>query len=416
MTLANAILNTQLENRTAIVFRKTETVTTVTDVSVPFGLAINVLEKVLGETSIEQHGVTFHVEHRGHALYLTDDVTQAAAAVADGKLQQVVELAQSLGLTIVSPSGKGGYPVLDDFLQAHSLDGERLQAGLDVKQATYGEALAPAAELLQQLAQRISVITLSSEPEAHAGTDKVYGAIASALWATAERLANLCSATVNPELAVTTSVTSQATEGFLAPEGETAAVATGTEVAGEQVFRFADEPVEPVEPVEPEPVEPVAVMEPVAEAATETETAPTIDPNRPRRVMPVAGRLDHPVGSVLADLADRGIEADVYEQGDNVVVIDLLYHDASRAGLNVNLVDADGQDIEVGEVEGLKRLAPDENQNLVFGEVVTAGANSAEYHVYHRWEPAIAPRVIMNPEFYATSPEACIRLYRELQA
>ena len=36
MTLANAILNTQLENRTAIVFRKTETVTTVTDVSVPF--------------------------------------------------------------------------------------------------------------------------------------------------------------------------------------------------------------------------------------------------------------------------------------------------------------------------------------------------------------------------------------------
>lgn len=405
MTLANAILNTQLENRTAIVFRKTETVTTVTDVSVPFGLAINVLEKVLGETSIEQHGVAFHVEHRGHALYLTDDVTQAAAAVADGKLQQVVELAQSLGLTIVSPSGKGGYPVLDDFLQAHSLDGERLQAGLDVKQATYGEALAPAAELLQQLAQRISVITLSSEPEAHAGTDKVYGAIASALWATAERLANLCSATVNPELAVTTSVTSQATEGFLAPESETAAVATGTEVAGEQVFRFADEPVEPV-----------AVMEPVAEAATETETAPTIDPNRPRRVMPVAGRLDHPVGSVLADLADRGIEADVYEQGDNVVVIDLLYHDASRAGLNVNLVDADGQDIEVGDVEGLKRLAPDENQNLVFGEVVTAGANSAEYHIYHRWEPAIAPRVIMNPEFYATSPEACIRLYRELQA
>lgn len=371
--------------------------------SVPFGLAINVLEKVLGETSIEQHGVAFHVEHRGHALYLTDDVTQAAAAVADGKLQQVVELAQSLGLTIVSPSGKGGYPVLDDFLQAHSLDGERLQAGLDVKQATYGEALAPAAELLQQLAQRISVITLSSEPEAHAGTDKVYGAIASALWATAERLANLCSATVNPELAVTTSVTSQATEGFLAPESETAAVATGTEVAGEQVFRFADEPVEPV-----------AVMEPVAEAAT--ETTPTIDPNRPRRVMPVAGRLDHPVGSVLADLADRGIEADVYEQGDNVVVIDLLYHDASRAGLNVNLVDADGQDIEVGDVEGLKRLAPDENQNLVFGEVVTAGANSAEYHVYHRWEPAIAPRVIMNPEFYATSPEACIRLYRELQA
>lgn len=405
MTLANAILNTQLENRTAIVFRKTETVTTVTDVSVPFGLAINVLEKVLGETSIEQHGVAFHVEHRGHALYLTDDVTQAAAAVADGKLQQVVELAQSLGLTIVSPSGKGGYPVLDDFLQAHSLDGERLQAGLDVKQATYGEALAPAAELLQQLAQRISVITLSSEPEAHAGTDKVYGAIASALWATAERLANLCSATVNPELAVTTSVTSQATEGFLAPESETAAVATGTEVAGEQVFRFADEPVEPV-----------AVMEPVAEAATETETAPTIDPNRPRRVMPVAGRLDHTVGSVLADLADRGIEADVYEQGDNVVVIDLLYHDASRAGLNVNLVDADGQDIEVGEVEGLKRLAPDENQNLVFGEVVTAGANSAEYHIYHRWEPAIAPRVIVNPWFYATSPEACIRLYRELQA
>lgn len=405
MTLANAILNTQLENRTAIVFRKTETVTTVTDVSVPFGLAINVLEKVLGETSIEQHGVAFHVEHRGHALYLTDDVTQAAAAVADGKLQQVVELAQSLGLTIVSPSGKGGYPVLDDFLQAHGLDSEHLQAGLDVKQATYGEALAPAAELLQQLAQRISVITLSSEPEAHAGTDKVYGAIASALWATAERLANLCSATVNPELAVTTSVTSQATEGFLAPESETAAVATGTEVAGEQVFRFADEPVEPV-----------AVMEPVAEAATETETAPTIDPNRPRRVMPVAGRLDHPVGSVLADLADRGIEADVYEQGDNVVVIDLLYHDASRAGLNVNLVDADGQDIEVGEVEGLKRLAPDENQNLVFGEVVTAGANSAEYHIYHRWEPAIAPRVIMNPEFYATSPEACIRLYRELQA
>lgn len=405
MTLANAILNTQLENRTAIVFRKTETVTTVTDVSVPFGLAINVLEKVLGETSIEQHGVAFHVEHRGHALYLTDDVTQAAAAVADGKLQQVVELAQSLGLTIVSPSGKGGYPVLDDFLQAHSLDGERLQAGLDVKQATYGEALAPAAELLQQLAQRISVITLSSEPEAHAGTDKVYGAIASALWATAERLANLCSATVNPELAVTTSVTSQATEGFLAPESETAAVATGTEVAGEQVFRFADEPVEPV-----------AVVEPVAEAEAATETTPTIDPNRPRRVMPVAGRLDHPVGSVLADLADRGIEADVYEQGDNVVVIDLLYHDASRAGLNVNLVDADGQDIEVGDVEGLKRLAPDENQNLVFGEVVTAGANSAEYHIYHRWEPAIAPRVIMNPEFYATSPEACIRLYRELQA
>jgi hypothetical protein len=408
MTLANAILNTQLENRTAIVFRKTETVTTVTDVSVPFGLAINVLEKVLGETSIEQHGVAFHVEHRGHALYLTDNVTQAAAAAADGKLQQVVELAQSLGLTIVSPSGKGGYPVLDDFLQAHSLNGEHLQAGLDVKQATYGEALAPAAELLQQLAQRISLVTLSNEPEAHADIGVVYGAIASALWATAERLASLCRATVNPELAVTTSVTSQATEGFLAPEGETAAVATGTEVAGEQVFRFADEPVEPVEPV--------AVVEPVAEAEAATETAPTIDPNRPRRVMPVAGRLDHPVGSVLADLADRGIEADVYEQGDNVVVIDLLYHDASRAGLNVNLVDADGQDIEVGGVEGLKRLAPDENQNLVFGEVVTAGANSAEYHIYHRWEPAIAPRVIMNPEFYATSPEACIRLYRELQA
>ena len=409
MTLANAILNTQLENRTAIVFRKTETVTTVTDVSVPFGLAINVLEKVLGETSIEQHGVAFHVEHRGHALYLTDNVTQAAAAAADGKLQQVVELAQSLGLTIVNPSGKGGYPVLDDFLQAHGLDGEHLQAGLDVKQAAYGEALAPAAELLQQLAQRISVITLSSEPEAHADIGVVYGAIAAALWATAERLASLCSATVNPELAVTTSVTSQATEGFLAPEGETAAVATGTEVAGDaQVFRFADEPVEPVEPV--------AVVEPVAEAEEASiETTPTIDPNRPRRVMPVAGRLDHPAGSVLADLADRGIEADVYEQGDNVVVIDLLYHDASRAGLNVNLVDADGQDIEVGDVEGLKRLAPDENQNLVFGEVVTAGANSAEYHVYHRWEPAIAPRVIMNPEFYATSPEACIRLYRELQ-
>ena len=407
MTLANAILNTQLENRTAIVFRKTETVTTVTDVSVPFGLAINVLEKVLGETSIEQHGVAFHVEHRGRALYLTDNVTQAAAAAADGKLQQVVELAQSLGLTIVNPSGKGGYPVLDDFLQAHGLDGEHLQAGLDVKQAAYGEALAPAAELLQQLAQRISVITLSSEPEAHADIGVVYGAIAAALWATAERLASLCSATVNPELAVTTSVTSQATEGFLAPEGETAAVATGTEVAGDaQVFRFADEPVEPV-----------AVVEPVAEAEEASiETTPTIDPNRPRRVMPVAGRLDHPAGSVLADLADRGIEADVYEQGDNVVVIDLLYHDASRAGLNVNLVDADGQDIEVGDVEGLKRLAPDENQNLVFGEVVTAGANSAEYHVYHRWEPAIAPRVIMNPEFYATSPEACIRLYRELQA
>ena len=383
-----------------------------------------------------------HAEITDAGIILTDSLAQRAIEKATEDFDNALTVAASLGFSIVTPAGDNASH--DDLVAYHAPFlpdiADRLSKAVSNVFPDFHD-LVPA---LVTLAGAVKLAHLKAAPDEQLDQCTLAQALTDALEATGLTLLADCekATTETDGILVDAPFTSvDVTKSVKVPNSlETDSKPAAPEAAPDAshpeeslpplTFRFADEPADRVdtllepaaaptasvseaspeptaEPVNEEPAAPVEV-DPVEVAPV--EVAPVVlDANRPRRSMPLVNVKTPTEDSLLATLASMNVEADVYEQQDGAVVIDLLYRRAAP-GLDVD------SDESVTPLQELGRMNTDAHQNLVYAEAFKAEHLGKVFHVYHRWTAEIAPRVILNPEGYAATPESCVSLYQELQA